>query len=141
MAVKQKVDTLDRKSRILEVLNKDYKWETYLYIFISLFLIEIGSLILTGVISFKDSIPLLGTYPTGFAIAIVVIGALSLVYALFPFMKQAFPELKKVTWPKASLYLGNVAKTFIFLIGLTLIYFVFDVIIGETLSRLFNFTR
>ncbi len=138
MAVKQKVDTLDRKSRILEVLSKDYKWETYLYIFVSLFLIEIGALILTNVISFKDSIPLLGTYPTGFAIAIVIIGALSLIYALFPFIKQAFPELKKVTWPSWGLFLGNTVKTFVFLIAFTLVYFMFDVIISTLLNRMFN---
>jgi preprotein translocase SecE subunit len=140
MAEKKKVDVLDRKSRIFEVLSKDYKWETYLYIFISLFLIEIGALILNSVIQFKDTIPLLGTYPTAFAIIIVVIGALSLVYALYPFIRQAFPEIKKVTWPKWSLFLENTVKTFVFLIVLTLVYFVFDIIIGETLSRVFNFT-
>lgn len=140
MAIKKKQDVLDRKSRILEVLSKDYKWETYLYIFISLFLIEIGALILNSVIQFKDTVPLLGTYPTAFAIIIVVIGVLSLIYALYPFIRQAYPEIKKVTWPKWSLFLGNAAKTFLFLIVLTLIYFVFDIIIGESLSRLFNFT-
>ncbi|MCR5786118.1 MAG: preprotein translocase subunit SecE [Acholeplasmatales bacterium] len=135
MAVKEKVDILDRKSRILEVLNKDYKWETYLYIFVSLFLIEIGTLILTGVVQFKDSIPLVGTYPKGFAIAIVVIGALCLIYALFPFFKTAYPEVKKTTWPSWTLFFGNAAKTFVFLIAFTLIYFMFDIIIGELLSR------
>jgi preprotein translocase subunit SecE len=135
MAVKEKVDILDRKSRILEVLNKDYKWETYLYIVVSLFLIEIGALILTGVISFKDNIPLIGTYPKGFAIAIVIIGSLSLVYAIFPFLRTAFPEIKKTTWPTWALFLGNAAKTFVFLIAFTLIYHMFDIIIGELLSR------
>ncbi len=141
MAIKEKVNVLDRKSRILEVLSTDYKWETYLYIFVSLVLIEIGCLILNDVISFKDSVPIVGTYPTAFAILIVVIGSLSLIYALYPFLKMAFPEIKKTEWPTWMLFLGNTARTFVFLILFTLIYLMFDIIISELLSRYCSFTE
>ncbi len=138
MAIKQKEDILDRKSRILEVLSKDYKWETYLYMFVSIVLIVLGSLILNGVISFRDSIPIVGTYPKAFAIVLVVVGVLSLIYSLFPFFKMAFPELKKVKWPGWMKFLGDTARTFIFLILFTLIYLMFDIIISELLSRYFS---
>ena len=138
MAIKEKVDILDRKSRILEVLSKDYKWETYLYMFVSLVLIVLGALILNGVITFRDSIPIVGTYPTAFAIVLVVIGALSLIYALFPFCKYAFPEFRKVKWPTWTKFFGDVIRTFVFLILFTLLYLMFDVIISELLSRYFS---
>jgi preprotein translocase subunit SecE len=138
MAVKEKVDVLDRKSRLLEVLAKDYKWETYLYMFVSLVLIILGLLILKNVITFKDSIPIVGTYPTPFAVVLVVIGTLSLIYSVYPFIKLAFPELKKTEWPRTNKFLGDVVRTFVFLILFTLVYLMFDVIISELLSRWFN---
>lgn len=138
MAVKEKVDVLDRKSRILEVLAKDYKWETYLYMFVSTVLIVLGTLILQNIITFRDSIPIVGTYPTGFAIVLVVVGVLSLIYSIYPFVKLAFPELKKTEWPTVHKFLGDTLRTFVFLIVFTLIYLMFDVIISELLSRWFN---
>ncbi len=138
MAVKEKVDILDRKSRILEVLSKDYKWESYLFVVIALLLIEIGCLVLNSVITFKEDVPFFGSHPTGAAVTLIVIGSLSLVYALFPFIRNAFPEIRKTTWPSWTLFIGNTAKTFVFLIFFTLIYLMFDIIISELLSRLLS---
>lgn len=138
MAIKEKVDVLDRKSRILEVLSKDYKWETYLYMFVSIVLIVLGTLIIKDVITFRDSIPIVGTYPTAFAIVLIVVGVLSLLYSIYPFVKLAFPELKKTEWPTLHKFLADTVRTFVFLICFTLIYLMFDIIISELLSRWFS---
>ncbi len=138
MAIKEKVSDENKKSRLMEILGKDYKWESYLFIFLSIVLIILGTFILNGTLQVKNSVPVIGAYPTPFAVILIILGVLSLGYALYPFFKLAFPELKKVKWPTWSKFLSDTCKTFIFMITFTLLFLMFDVIISELLKRWFS---
>ena len=137
MAIKEKVSDDDKKSRILEILSKDYKWESYLFIFLSIVLIILGTFILNGTLTVKQEIVIIGQYPTAFAWVLVTLGVLSLVYAAYPFLKLSFPELKKVKWPTWSKFLSDSFKTFIFMVIFTLLFLMFDIIISELLGKWF----
>lgn len=132
MAIKEKKE--ESRSRVLEYIMTEHKWENYVFMFLSIAVLILGVFILNGTITVKSTVPLIGSFPTAFAIVIVVISALSLIYAIYPFAKSAFPELKKITWPNKALFIGNTIKVFVFLIIFTLLYLMYDVLVSELLS-------
>lgn len=134
MAIKEKKE--EQTSRILEYLKAEHKWENYLFMFLSIALIILGVFMLNGTLNVKSTVPVIGSFPKAFAIIITVIGSLSLIYAVYHFFKSAFPELKKITLPGWSLFIGNTLKVFTFLIIFTLLYLMYDVLVSEIIGGL-----
>ena len=133
MAIKEKKED---KSRLLDILKKDYKWEGYVFFFIALLVLLLGVLILTGALTISSDAWLIGGFPTAFAWVLVVLGALTLIYAVYPFFKPAFPELKKISWLKGRKYFANVIRVFFFIIVFASLFFLYDAFIGEILGRI-----
>lgn len=136
MAIKEKNE--EKGSKILEYIKTEHKWENYFFMFISICVLLLGVLILNGTLEIKSTVPVIGSFPTTFGVIVLVIAILSLVYAVFPFFKNAFPELKKVTWPRWMLFLGNTIKVFLFLIIFTLLYLMYDVLISELIGKIID---
>ncbi len=134
MAIKEKKD--DKKSKLWEILSKDYKWENYVFFLIALVVLLLGVLILDGTISISSDAVLIGSYSTAFAWILVAFGSLAIIYALFPFFQTAFPELKRITWIKGRKYFGNILRVFIFLIVLCLLFILYDYFITEALGKI-----
>lgn len=129
MAVKNK--SAEKKSRIWEILAKDYKWESYLFFAVSLLVLTLGILILTGVLTIKESFPVIGKYPKVFSWIMVGFSSFGLLYSLFPFFKPAWPEIKKVSWPSRKTFLGDSIRVFMFLIIFALLFVLYDFFITE----------
>ncbi len=136
MAIKNK--ETEKKSRILEILTTETKWESYLFVLVSIAALVLGILFLNGILAIRSDFPVLGSIPTAFAIILVVIGTIGLIYGLYPFFKPAWPELKKVTWPTWMHFLGDTVRTFIFIITLALLFILFDVLITEILQYIYK---
>lgn len=134
MAIKEKKDRDDLPSRLIQALTADSKVLNIIILLLSVALIILGVFLLNGTLEVKSTVPVIGSFPTAFAIIILVIGAVSLVYGMFPFAKAAFPELKRVTWPTKNLFLMNILKVFSFLIIFTLVYLMYDVLVSELIS-------
>lgn len=134
MAVKEK--QVEKKSKLAEILRKDYRWENYVYFFISLVVLLLGVLLVTGTITISPNAFLIGSIATPFAWILVSVGALALAYALFPFFKQALPEVKRITWLKGKKYFGNVIRVFVFIIILALLFLLYDMFITEILAKI-----
>lgn len=134
MAIKEKKDRDDLPSRLIQALEADSKVLNIIILLLSVALIILGVFLLNGTLEVKSTVPVIGSFPTAFAIIILVIGAVSLVYGMFPFAKAAFPELKRVTWPTKNLFLMNILKVFSFLIIFTLVYLMYDVLVSELIS-------
>ena len=134
MAIKQKQE--EKQSKLWEILKKDYKWESYVFFAISLLVLLLGVLILTGTLTISPSAPLIGGFPTVFAWILVVFGGLTLLYAVYPFFKPAFPELKKITWLKGKKYFGDVIRVFSFIIVFALLFLLYDMFITEILAKI-----
>lgn len=134
MAIKQKTE--QKQSKLMEILSKDYRWESYLFFAISLLVLLLGVLILTGALTINSDAWLVGSFPTTFAWILVVIGALTLIYAVYPFFKPAFPEIKKISWLKGRKYFGNVVRVFAFIIVFALLFLLYDMFITEILAKI-----
>ena len=120
--------------RILEYLKEEHQWENWLFLVISIITLVLGCLMLNGALNVRSDFPLIGEYPTVFAWILVVLASVGLIYALYPFLKPAFPELKKITWLTGPKFLGNAIRTFVFIIIFTLLFLLYDVFIQQLLA-------
>ena len=131
-------EKFEGKSRILEYLKTEHKWENYLFVVVSIVTLLLGILMLTGGLVVKDDFPVIGDYPDAFAWTLVVISGIGVLYAIFPFFKPAFPEFKKISWLSGMKFLGNAIRVFLFLIIFALLFLLYDSFITQILARIFN---
>lgn len=136
MAVKNR--DVQEKSKLMEVLTTEYKWENLLLGFLAIASAALAAMIINQTLKIDASFPILGTGNNGviFAWFLLVISIIGLVLVLFPFLAAAFPELRKIAWPTRKKYIENGAKTLVYLVILTLVLFLFDFLIVQTLGRI-----
>ena len=132
MAIKEK--KVEQKSKLMEILRKDYRWENYLFFTIALVVLLLGVLILNNTLVINEDDFLIGPIADIFAWLMVAFGGLALIYAVYPFFKPAFPEIKRITWLKGKKYFANVIRVFIFIIVLALLLLLFQAFITEILA-------
>ena len=137
--IKKKRDKEDFKpSRILEYLKTEHKWENYVFLAISVIVLMLGILILTGVLVVKEDFPLIGEHSTVYGWVLVVVAGLGTLYALYPFYKPCFPEFKKISWLKGAKLVGDIIRVFLFIIIFTLLFLLYDSFISQVLGYIFN---
>lgn len=136
MAVKKR--DIEEKSKLMEVLTTEYKWENLLLGFLAIASAALAAMIINETLKIDASFPILGTGNNGviFAWFLLVISLIGLLLVLFPFFAAAFPELRKIAWPTRRKFIENSAKTLVYLVILTLILFLFDFLIVQTLGRI-----
>ncbi|MCR5706475.1 MAG: preprotein translocase subunit SecE [Acholeplasmatales bacterium] len=136
--IKKKRAKEDNKpSRILEYLKTEHKWENYLFLTVSVIVLMLGILILTGVLVVRDDFPLIGKNSTVYGWILVVVASLGTIYALYPFYKPCFPEFKKISWLKGMKFLGDIVRVFLFIIIFTLLFLLYDSFISQVLGYIF----
>ena len=119
MAIKEKNKEV-KQSKLMEILSKEYKWETYALGFLSIVAIALGLLIFSDVLTVNADTPIIGGFPTLFAWIIIGVGVIGLVLFAIPVFRPAFPELKKL----------------IFLIFMSLMFLLYESFISAGLSKL-----
>ena len=126
------------KSKLMEVLTTEYKWENLLLGFLAIASAALAAMIINKTLRIDASFPILGTGNNGiiFAWFLLVISLIGLLLVVFPFLQAAFPEIRKIAWPSKKKYIENSAKTLIYLVILTLTLFLFDFLIIQTLGRI-----
>lgn len=134
--IEKSKEKFEGKSRIMEYLKTEHKWENYLFLAVSVITLLLGVLMLTDALVVKEDFPLIGNYPDVFAWILVVIAGIGVVYALYPFFKPAFPEFKKVTWLTWPKFLENAVRVFLFLIIFTLLFLLYDSFITQILAKI-----
>jgi len=136
--IKKKRDKEENKpSRILEYMKTEHKWENYVFVFISVLVLMLGILILTGVLVVREDFPVIGQNAKVYGWILVVVASLGTLYALFPFYKPCFPEFKKITWLKGVKLLGDIVRVFLFIIIFTLLFLLYDSFISQILGYIF----
>ena len=133
MAIKEKSKDV-QKSKVVEILTTEYKWETYLLGFLSVVAIALGLLIFANVLTVSESTPLIGNYPKLFAWIITIVGAIGLILFAIPLFRPAVPELKKLTWPTWRVFLANSTRVFIFIIVLAGVFLLYEAFISAFLG-------
>ena len=106
------------------------------FIVVALATLLLGCLILEGTLVVKENFPLAGAAPTVFAIVLVVIGGLGLLYALWPFFKPAIPEFKKISWLTMPKFVANVIRVFVFMLILVLLFMLYDAFISGIFTKI-----
>ena len=136
MAIKQKPE--EQKSKLLEVLTTEYKWENLLLGILATISGALALMIISGssVLRINESFPVLGQGNNGliFAWVLFAISVFGLILVIYPFFLPAIPELKKITWASWPKFLDNAARTTIFLFFLTGIIFLFNIFIKYVLG-------
>ena len=133
--VDNEAKVVEQHSRILEYLKSEHKWENYVLLVLSFMALILGCLIINGTLQVSEEFPLIGNFPRIFAWVLIGLSVLAIALSVWPFFKPAFPELKKVSWPKGRQFAADTARVFIFLLILVFILLLFDAFI----SRLIKF--
>lgn len=116
----------ERSSAVMAVFEKDYKYEGLILLFLAIIAIVLGVMILVGDLTVSSSAPLIGDYPKVFAWILTILGAASLLLAVYPYYKPSAYEIKRVTWPTKGEMGQNTLIVFAYIIALALIFMLFD---------------
>jgi len=135
MAIKQK--EVEQKSKLLEVLTTEYKWENLLLGILATLSGALALMIISGnsLLTINSDFPILGQGNNGiiFAWVLFAISLFGLALVIYPFFLPAIPELKKITWPSFPKFVDHAVRTIIFLIILAGVILVFNILITNLL--------
>lgn len=136
MAIKQKTD--EQKSKLLEVLTTEYKWENLLLGILATLSAALALMIISGnvLLQIDPNFPILGQGNNGliFAWVLFAISIFGLVLVIYPFFLPALPELKKITWPSFPKFVDHATRVLIFLFILTGFILLFNFLILQLLG-------
>ncbi len=132
-------------SALSKVFKKEYSFEGFLLLLISLVAIVIGVLLLTPkgspTLKISESVFLIGTYPSVFAGILIGLGAISLVIAIWPYYKPSISEIRRITWATKKDLLKDSAATFSFSLIMILFFFLVDLGIVALFSYIATIVR
>ncbi len=135
MAIKQK--QVEQKSKLLEVLTTEYKWENLLLGILATLSGALSVMIISGTALFgiDENFPILGQGNNGiiFAWVLLAISLFGLALVIYPFFLPAIPELKKISWPSFPKFLDHAVRTLIFLFVLTGFVLLYNLLITTLL--------
>ena len=119
-----KVVKEEKKSRVLEFLVKEHKYENLFLAILGIVAIEFGVLLLTKVLEIPSSAFLIGNEPnsTIFSWVLVVLGAVSVVLSVISFFIPSFQEAKHIKGLKVGQYFDNVAIVIVFILILAVFF-------------------
>jgi len=136
MAIKEK--NVEEKSKLVEVLTKEYRWENLLLGVLAVVSAGLALMIISGnpLLQINPNFPILGTEPNGtiFAWVLLVISIFGLILVIYPFFIPAFPEIKKIIWPNRPKFIDNTVRTLIFLFILTFVILIYNLLILSLLG-------
>lgn len=140
----EKKENVKKENKILTIFTKEYKYEGIILLFLSLIALVLGTLVLMGINSdgesglvINENVFLIGDYPSAFAWILIVLGAVSLILAVWPFYKPSIAEAKRITWSTKGQLLKNTAIVFAFILIMS-IFFVFSDWIFGYVVKLFE---
>ena len=131
MAIKQKTE--EQKSKLIEVLTKEYRWENLL---LGMLAVVSGALAVSIIVGVSWLIPPDASFPLIggdnfyiFAWILLVISVFGLLLVIYPFFLPAIPEIRKITWPTKKKFVDNSVRVVIFLVILTGFLLLFDFLV------------
>lgn len=136
MAIKKR-DQI-QKSKLLEVLTTEYRWENLILGIVAIFAAAVSVMILDGTLKIAASFPILGEGNNGtiFAACLLVVSLLGIILVIFPYLYSAFPEIRKIEWARGKGYLDSATRTFVFIIILAMTLLMYDLIITKIVGVL-----
>ncbi len=138
--VEKKVEKKEKKN-FLSLVLREYRFEGLILLVLSLISIILGVMILIGVkTSGSDGLIVnqdywfIGEYPKAFAWILIILGAVSFVLAVWPYVKPSIGEVKRVSWPTKKVMLENTAITFVFILVIAGLFIGYDAILNQVVK-------
>ena len=131
----------EKKNRVVEYLLSEHKLENYLLLFLGVFAIELGVILLQGeLLSIPEEAWLIGgkTNTTIFSWILVGLGAISILLVAAAFYRPSIAEIKHISGLKANEFLWNVIKVLGFTIVLALFFIGCDFVIEKFIQLMKN---
>ena len=105
----------EKRNRVAEFILTEHKFENYLLLFLGIFAIELGAILLTNFLTINDG-------KTVFAWVLVGLGAVSVILVAFGFYRPSFDEIKNITGLKKKEFFWNVVKVVCFSVVIALFF-------------------
>jgi len=137
MAIKQKQE--EQKSKLLEVITTEYRWENLLLGVLATIAMAISLIIISPnntLLTINSDFPILGSGNNGLIFAWVLFGisAFGLILVIYPFFLPAFPEIRKISWAKWPKFIDSSVRTILFLAVVTGFIYIVNRLIVKLLS-------
>ena len=133
MAIREKKE---KKSKVLEVLRTEYKWENVVLAILASLALAFSLMIINGALVVRDSFPVIGQYPKVFAWVLFSISVIGILLVISPFLVRAFPELKKISWAGWKTSIDAIVKVFVFVLVFALLFVGFDAVVAPIVKLL-----
>ena len=141
LGIYEKALKAEKKNRVVEYLLAEHKLENYLLLFLGLFAIELGVILLQGnLLTIPEEAWLIGgkTNTIVFSWVLIGLGAISIVLVASSFYRPSFSEVKHITGLKWKEFLWNVVKVVVFSVVLALFFIGCDFVIEKIIQLLKN---
>lgn len=129
MAIKDKNKVSTNK--LSDIIKNDYKIENVILTIIATLAAGFSMLIITGEVTIDESVVVLGKFPIVFGWILFALSIFGLGLVVWPFVFQAFPEIRKTSWPNGKDYRVNTIRVFLFMILLVFILLFFDYVVQQ----------
>ena len=130
----------EKKSMISKVFS-EYKFEGLLFLVIALVGIVVGVELLIGVntngsegLAVNEDFFFIGAYPKVFAWMLIILGAVLLVFSIWPYYKPSFGEIKRVSWPTKKVMLENTLVVLAFILILAFLFVGYDALLNQVVK-------
>lgn len=127
MAIKDKQRVSENK--LSNIIKTDYRWENILLSIVATISAAFAILIVVGELTISDNVPVIGQFPVVFGWILFAIAIFGLGLVVWPFVRSALPELKKVSWASKKDFRINVRRVFFFMIAMAFVLLFFEYII------------
>ena len=125
------------ENKVLSIFVKEYKYEGLVLLVLALIAIVLGVMVLIGEstdgtsgLTINPNVFLIGSYPVAFAWILVILGAFSLLIAVWPFYKPSVYEVKRVSWTSRGDLLRNTGVVFAFILIMAIFFVLADFAYG-----------
>lgn len=143
----EKVKEEQKKNRVVEFILTEHKIENYLLLFLGIFAIELGVILLRGLTDSSKALLIIpdtawligGALKTKiFSWILVALGVISIVLVASSFYRPSFDEIKHIKGLKKKEFFWNVIKVVCFSIILALFFVLCEFLIKLVIQAIGN---
>ncbi len=127
----------EKKNFLKKAFTTTYKYENLILLVLAVIAMVLGFMVINKDLTINPEVFFIGDYPLVFAWILFILGAVSMLLAIWPFFKPSVGELKRVSWPSFSLLLKNTAIVFSYVLILSIFFIGADALLNQVV-RLFQ---
>ena len=130
-----------KKTGLKSILEKEYKYEGLLLLFLGIIVVVLGVLIRIGIstegesgLVINENFYFIGEYPSAFSWILIVLGALAIIFAIWPYYKPSVKEMKRITWPSKKYVIKNTLTVVVYVAIIAALFVGFDAILNKVVE-------